>query len=299
MFPWILCGVLALLSIYLILRLVLLRKSLDELREYFTQNIKEESNGLIRISSRDPKALRCAAEINAALRELRGQRHRYMSGDRELKNAVSNVSHDLRTPLTAICGYLALLEQEEVSPDASRYIAIIRDRAEAMRSLCEELFHYSLASSEERQMNPEKLSLNAVLQESLAASYTLLKERGICPMVSMPEKDIYRTLDHAAIMRVLSNLLSNAAKYSDGDLTISLSERGELCFANTASALSEIEVGRLFDRFYTVDSARKSTGLGLAISRALVERMGGSIEAFYPDTRLEIKICFPQEDYEI
>ena len=294
MLPWLLCGALALLSLTLLIRLVLLHRSLDELRDFFAQSLAEESNGLIRLSSRDPYARRCAAALNRTLRELRAQRHRYLSGDRELKNAVINVSHDLRTPLAAICGYLELLEQEELSADASRYVAVIHERAEAMRSLCEELFRYSLVSAEEQQLHPERLSLNAALQESLAAAYTMLRERGIAPDVSLPETDVQRTLDRASLTRVLANLLSNAAKYSDGDLSVTLSEAGEIRFENTASALSEVEVGRLFDRFYTVDSARKSTGLGLAISRALVERMGGSISARLVEGSLRITLDFPQ-----
>lgn len=293
MLPWVLCGVLLLISIYLLMRLILLHRSLDELRDYFTQNVEEESNVLISLSSRDPYIRKCAAELNRTLRELRKQRHRYLSGDRELKDAVVNVSHDLRTPLTAICGYLDLLEQEKLSPDAARYVSIIRERAEAMRSLCEELFRYSLIAMEEQQMHPEELSINTILQESLAAAYTMLTERGITPTVSLPAVEVRRKLDHTALARVFSNLLSNAVKYSDGDLDIALSENGEISFSNTASGLSEIEVGRLFDRFYTVDAARRSTGLGLAISRTLVERMGGNITANYQDARLTVKIHFP------
>ena len=294
MLPWLLCGALALLSLLLLLRLAALHRSLDELRAFFAQNIAEESNGLIRLSSRDPHARRCASGLNAALRELREQRHAYLSGDRELKNAVVNVSHDLRTPLTAICGYVELLEREELSPDAARYVAVIGERAEAMRSLCEELFRYSLVSSEDEQMHPEVLSLSAALQESFAAAYTMLKERGITPEISLPETEVQRTLDRAALMRIFSNLLSNAAKYSDGDLRVTLSADGTICFENAASALSEVEVGRLFDRFFTVDSARKSTGLGLAISRTLTERMGGSISASLTDGRLTIRLSFPK-----
>ncbi|MBO6041548.1 MAG: HAMP domain-containing histidine kinase, partial [Oscillospiraceae bacterium] len=226
--------------------------------------------------------------------ELREQRHAYLSGDRELKNAVVNVSHDLRTPLTAICGYVELMEREELSPDAGRYVAVIRERAEAMRSLCEELFRYSLVSSEDEQMHPEVLSLSAALQESFAAAYTMLKDRGITPEISLPETDVQRTLDRTALRRIFSNLLSNAAKYRDGDLHVTLSEQGTICFENTASALSETEVGRLFDRFFTVDSARKSTGLGLAISRTLTERMGGSISASLNEGRLKIELSFPE-----
>ena len=101
-------------------------------------------------------------------------------------------------------------------------------------------------------------------------------------------------LDRSALSRVFSNLISNVIKYSDGDLKIVLSENGEIAFSNMASGLDEIQVGRLFDRFYTVEAARKSTGLGLAISKTLVEEMNGTISAEYENGRLSVHIFFPE-----
>jgi len=93
----------------------------------------------------------------------------------------------------------------------------------------------------------------------------------------MPDADVRRRLNRSALLRILANILSNAVKYSDGDLAVTLLDTGELIFQNQASALTEVEVNRLFDRYYTVETTQKSTGLGLAISRLLTERMGGSI----------------------
>lgn len=124
----------------------------------------------------------------------------------------------------------------------------------------------------------------------------MLHERNIIPNIQLPEKQVVRRLDRASLSRVFSNLLSNAIKYSDGDLEIVLSDDGKITFTNTASALNEIQVGKLFDRFYTVDTARKSTGLGLAISKTLVEQMDGIISAKYIDSKLSICIFFPEKD---
>ena len=112
--------------------------------------------------------------------------------------------------------------------------------------------------------------------------------------IKMPENKVFRTLARADLSRVFSNLLNNAVKYSTGDLEITLSENGELLFSNTAPAISEVQVGRLFDRFYTVESARNSTGLGLSIAKTLVERMGGTISALYKDQRLSVCLFFPE-----
>ncbi len=101
-------------------------------------------------------------------------------------------------------------------------------------------------------------------------------------------------MNKAALFRIFSNLLNNAIKYSDGDLNISLTDAGEISFSNTASDLNEIDVERLFDRFYTVENARKSTGLGLSISRILIEQMNGTISAQYENGKLRICIRLPE-----
>ncbi len=198
----------------------------------------------------------------------------------------------MRTPLTAICGYLDLLEKEEKSDIAKRYLDIIRNRSQLLVSMTEELFRYSVLLSRESDAPAEPVVLNQVLEESIAAAYTALTQRGITPRIRMPQEKVVRMLDGAALSRVFANLLQNAVKYSSGDLEITLESTGEIVFANTAPGLDEIQVGRLFDRFFTVESARKSTGLGLAIARSLVEQMGGSISAEYTDDRLHIWIFF-------
>lgn len=104
-----------------------------------------------------------------------------MSGDRELKEAVTNISHDLRTPLTAICGYLELLEHEDKSEAAEKYLAYIGERAEAMRRLTEELFCYSVVLSPDSEPETGPGDLRAALERSLAGFYPALTERGITP----------------------------------------------------------------------------------------------------------------------
>lgn len=210
----------------------------------------------------------------------------------ELKNAVMNLSHDLRTPLTAICGYLDLLETEEKTKTAEGYLAVIRNRAEVMTQLTEELFQYSMVLAGEDKLNTEPVAINGILEESIAAFYASLKDKGITPKIQIPEKKVVRMLDRTALARVFANLLQNAMKYSEGDLDIILSETGEIIFRNRAYSLGSVQAGRLFDRFYTVETARTSTGLGLSISKTLVSQMNGTITAKYENHRLSICIFF-------
>lgn len=293
---WVLVGVLIIIIVVLLIKIAFMRKAVKEIEDAFADRLMTETNTLIDISSRDKYVCHLANSINEQLRKLRKERHKFQQGDLELKNAVTNISHDLRTPLTAICGYLDLLEQEEKSESVCRYVTIIKERTEILTELTEELFQYSVIISTQNVGPKERIAVNSILEESIAGFYTVLHERNIIPNIQLPEKQVVRRLDRASLSRVFSNLLSNAIKYSDGDLEIVLSDDGKITFTNTASALNEIQVGKLFDRFYTVDTARKSTGLGLAISKTLVEQMDGIISAKYIDSKLSICIFFPEKD---
>ena len=293
MLPWLLCLVLFIAVIALWVKTRLLQRAFDEIAEGLAERLDADTNTLLSLSTRDAHARALASALNRQLRQLRAERRRYQSGDRELREAVTNLSHDLRTPLTAIRGYLDLLEREDLSPAVSRYLALIGNRAEAMTRLTEELFRYSLAQSAEAELRPEPVDLRAAVEEALAGLYGALTARGIEPEVSLPEGPVLRTLDRAALGRILSNILGNALKYSGGDLAVSLSEDGEAAFSNTAPGLDPVQAERLFDRFYTVESARNSTGLGLSIARTLAGRMGGTVKARCAGGRLTILVRFP------
>ena len=284
-------GILLLIIFMLLAKVHFLRKSAQEIRDAFRDRLTADTNTLIDISTRDPYMRKLAADINVQLRLLRQQRHKYLTGDRELKEAVTNISHDLRTPLTAICGYLDLLEREEKSEDTARYLSLIENRVEAMKQLTEELFRYSVILST-GELVVETVCVNGVLEESIVAFYGVLTNRGIQPEIHITENRIDRQLNREALGRVFSNILNNALKYSDGDLEIFLHDDGEIIFSNTASRLNEVQVGKLFDRFFTVEAARNSNGLGLAISKTLIEQMGGSISAELVNKKLIIHIQF-------
>ena len=286
---------LALAALCLLAYLLVLRHSLREAAEELDEKLRTDTNTLISISSGDRAMQSLVTHINRQLQALRRERLRLHSGNAELTAAVTNISHDLRKPLTALCGYLDLLEQEPQTEAAARYLAVIRERTDAMRALTEELFRYSVLTATADELHTEPVCLNDVLEQSLAGFYGALSARGITPSVQLPEEKVIRPLDAAALRRVFDNILSNAAKYSDGDLAVVLAPDGEVTFSNRASALSRVEAARLFDRFYTVDSARGSTGLGLSIAKLLTEKLHGTISADYENETLRICRAFPTE----
>jgi signal transduction histidine kinase len=290
---WVLCGILFGIIIVFSVKFITLKIGMNEVRTELTTILSSDTNTLISVSSNDKDLRKLAATINRELRNLRQQRQRYQSGDRELKDAVSNISHDLRTPLTAISGYTELLENEQLSQTSKRYIALIKSRTEALSELTEELFQYSLIISARETLSLESASVNSILEESIVALYETLLHRGITPEINITETPIIRNINKPALSRVFGNILSNAVKYSDGDLSVTLSESGEIIFSNTAKSLSDTQVGKLFNRFFSVETARNSTGLGLSIAKTLIMQMNGNITADFENGRLSIKIVIP------
>ena len=287
----IIIGILLVILFGLLAKIYFLRKSAQEIAEAFRDRLTTDTNTLIAVSTRDFYMRKLAADINVQLRLLRKERHRYQQGDLELKEAVTNISHDLRTPLTAMKGYLDLLEREEISETTERYLVQIKNRTEVLKNLTEELFRYSMVTSS-KDLKPERMDVVRALEESLLSFYAVMQERGIQPEIELPEEPVYRELDAGAVNRIFSNIISNALKYSDGDFSVWMDRNGNITFTNTAHNLNAVAVGRLFDRFYTVENSRNATGLGLSIAKLLVERMGGTIAAQYEKGRLRILLLF-------
>lgn len=297
MLVWIICAVLFFGLIAAVIKIYILKRCIAEIREGFSERVLSsmDTNTLISVSSQDKEITRLAAAINSELRELRRLKRQFEQGDMELREAVTNISHDLRTPLTAICGYLDLMQSQPMSESTKRYVSLISERTSALKLLTEELFRYSIILSADEEPSLADISLNAAVEDAVAGFYGALTGRGITPEISICENEVIRKLDKGFVSRILGNVLSNALKYSDGDLGVTLSPDGVITVSNTAASLSEVQVGRLFDRFYTVEAARSSTGLGLSIAKTLCEKMGGSISAEYVCPQLSIIIGFPSE----
>lgn len=274
------------------IKIYFLHRSTREIVEELSEILQTDTNALIDISSRDKYILSLASGLNKELKELRREKLKYKNGDKELKEAVTNISHDLRTPLTAIFGYLDLLESEEKSENAARYLSFIENRANAMKTLTEEMFRYSIILSSDNTSDTADVNLCSALEESIASFYGALVEKGIEPEINIPNRPVIRKVSKRSLTRVFENIINNALKYSDGDLTIDLNENGEISFSNSAKNLDEVQTGRLFDRFFTVRENRSSTGLGLAIAKTLVEQMGGTIGAKYFDGKITITVKF-------
>lgn len=330
MFPWkFVCIAAVALGIVLALKIAFLYQGLKEIVRQLHDRLSEDTNNVIYVSGNDRHLRAFARQMNQKLKILYDQRRRYQNGDRELKEAVTNISHDLRTPLTAIYGYLELAEAETEAAEAleaaaslqelgdnapverSHYLAQIRNRVDAMRALTEELFRYSIIVSTSRENTgyqqaaggtgaapgKERVVLNRFLADCLLSYYDIFRQNGIAPQIAIADEEVVRVLDAGALRRIVCNILDNAVKYCKPSmssehavLSVALFPDGTITFRNSAQHLDWVSVERLFDRFYTVETGRNSTGLGLSIAKLLTERMGGSISAAYAEGMLEITV---------
>ena len=258
----------------------------------FREITKTDTNAVLSVSSRDKDVRLLAKELNDTIKDVRKAYLRYNEGDMEMKMSITNISHDLRTPLTAILGRIELLRDADKSDEVREALDIIENRARYMKDLTEELFEYSVILSSDEEPIKEEILINQLLEDSLLNHYAALTRAGLDVEVDITEEKIVRQVNKKQIDRIFSNLMSNAIKYSDGDLKITLTDDAKVTFSNKAHNLSKLEVEKLFNRFYTVESARNSTGLGLAIARKFMVENGGNVEAKYEDGRLSLILSF-------
>ena len=211
---------------------------------------------------------------------LQNNRQGYLEVQRmeaTLKRAITNISHDLRTPLTSAKGYLQMAESVNLDKETMlRYISIIRDRLDALTVLMDSLFAFSRAV--EGNITLQRVNVGNILRDTLVGSYAELEGKGFVVEANIPDTPVYWNCDEQALKRVLQNLINNAAVHGKDYLRVQLSE-GIIEIANNTD--SKIDIDSIFERFYTDDTSRtnKRTGLGLAIVKELIEKMSGSISA--------------------
>lgn len=282
-----------LLNLALFIKIVVMRLSLKELTRDYVERAELDSDTLLGVSCRDRRIRELAIAMNETITKLRDSYHSYKQGDEKLKMAITNVAHDIRTPLTAICGYLELAERMEKTSELRKYLDIISERAAYMKKLVEELFEYSVINSKKNKEEMQDVNVSQVLEDSIMNLYPSFLEYDIELKADISEKEVIRKLYPSYVERIFNNLLSNAIKYSDGDLEVILTEEGKLTMMNSASSLDKVKVGKLFERFYTVENADKnSAGLGLSIVQSFAEKMNCPINADYIDGKLVIEIEF-------
>lgn len=288
---WILIIIfLILVIIFLISKIVIINLSIKEIEINIEKILKEDSNRLITISTNNINLKKLANNLNLYIYEFRKQEKKYKNGNQELQKSITNISHDLRTPLTAIKGYIDLIEKDNLNKKQSNYLKIISDKVDILTTLTEQLYDYSKCLDLKDKIKKEKVCINDILEDVLVSYYELFKQKNITPKILIVEKKIFKYLDKNMFVRVLENIISNALKYSEDNFEVNLLDNGKIIISNKTKSLNITNVKKIFNRYYTLQTGSKSSGLGLSIAKQLIELNGGNIYAKYKNNNLIIEI---------
>lgn len=290
--------VLAIAVAYLLVRLLSLKKALKgagkQLREI---NRELEENRIVKLAVPDKDAEELLMVMNESLQVIREQKNVYAKREKELKQQIENISHDLRTPLTSMLGYLRIMETGDLSPEDREDLQTVIRKAERLQELITQFYEYTKVTSTDYSLSLESIEVTKLLREALADAYPELEKRQLEVEVRIPQGPLEIRGNVNAMQRVLQNLLQNAVRYAKSCLEVSVCEgegEVEICFANDVEDMNVSDVERLFERFYTPDASRTqgSTGLGLTIAKEFVEKMKGSMEAELVGEKLRIVMRF-------
>lgn len=276
------CGLIILIIILLTI-IVNNKREIRFITKQIDVNKREYIN--IRTKSVDKDIENLVTKINLLYDENQRINAEKKKVEEEIRTSVANMSHDLRTPLTSIMGYIQLFRSENISKEEKdEYIDIIERRTKTLQVLISSFYDLSRIENNEYKFNLEKVNLSKILCENLAGFYNDFVNNSIEPIVDIDDNVPDMISDEKAVVRIFSNLINNSIKHGKSHVKISLKEDNGVVtteFTNGTSGLKDEDVNKLFDRFYTADKSRndRNTGLGLAITKSLVEQLGNEIEA--------------------
>lgn len=294
--------ILSILVCYFLWRLFAIKYTLKKAeKELRGISAEPEENRIVKLSVPDKTAESFLCAVNENLTEIRKLRIAYEKKEEKLKEEIENISHDLRTPLTAILGYLKMMDAESMSCEEQESLKIVRKKSEELQKLIEQFYELSRVSDGNFQMKMGETDAGRILRECCLSHYGLLEKLKV--ELFIPEKPVKIRGNQEALTRVFVNLLQNSVRYGQTELTV-FAEKKEneavFIFTNDIEEGTELsEPSRLFDRFYMQEESRTKggTGLGLTVSKYLVEYMNGKIWAEYKKTEektyLEIFMSFP------
>ena len=287
------CAALAVTVTVLIIKVLLLERAFGEIDGQVKDHLDGTNSSAFALSTSDRNARKLANGLNGALQELHEERVFLKNGDRRMKANVTAISHDIRTPLTAINSYVELLENETDETKRKEYLERIKERTSELKDLTGELFKYSVSSEMQydSQLSTEELDLQSIIENSLISFYKEFTSKGISPETDLPVEKVIVNANRKTLMRIFDNVFSNAAKYASS-LSVKLTEDGVVTVSNDAPELTAVQVSRLFDKYYTVRDGSNSTGLGLSIAKDLISKNGGSISADLNEGMLTITLRF-------
>lgn len=296
--------VIGILAGIIVLQAIILWKYVRQVKDICRQlsfQMKQDSNMLISREFDTGGIGRLVDLLNELLDKRRKEKRRYLEKEALIADTYTNLSHDIRTPLTSLDGYFQLMENCENVDDQRRYLGIIHERIHSLNEMLEELFTFTKLKNDSYSLELTPCCFNRILKETVFSYYDDWVKKELEPDIWIAEEMLCVNGNVQGLRRVIQNIIKNGLDHGEKKIGIILERRdgkAVLRISNLVKNPEEIDVDHVFDRFYKADRARSrtSTGLGLAIAKELVDRMGGEIGARIKEDEFIVEIIFPVID---
>ena len=291
-------GILGVVALIELLWLLLLRKQNLAVSRQLKFIREEDSCMRVSVNAEHLGELALAEEINRTLDDVRDRKRAMSEREKLIADAYANLSHDIRTPLTSLDGYVQLLHDAKTEEDRERYTAIIGERIGTLKELLEDLFTFTKLKNDAYELEMAPISLRSVTADTVLSYYDTWKEMGVEPEIMLTDEVLTINGNELAVKRILHNITKNAVLHGRKALSVFVHRvdgEAEIKISNPVEHPEEIEIGRVFEQFYTADRFHRqaSSGLGLAIAKELTERMGGTIGATLEGNTFSVIIRLP------
>lgn len=273
-------------------------RSILEVRSLYRQlqELEQGSHMELGVQSRQRDMLALCRKLNQLQNLHHQEQIQYERAEKQLKQNITGLAHDIRTPLTGAAGYVQLARECGESQRQAYYLQVASDRLGELGDMLEELFLYTKLTNDGFEPDMREVQVLPLLSDCLVGLYHRFEEKGISPQVDFAQEGFRVRADEECLRRIFHNLIQNALLHGSGDIAIR-QEGDILIFENTVSETSRPDPEHIFDRFYKADSARRkgSSGLGLFIAKELAERMDGSVHAFLEGDKLRITLALDRK----
>ncbi len=277
------------------------RKQIKQIEKQLEMLMEEESNYQLTSTCAVRDTIKLISNINCVVEKLRKEKRELQKSNRSYRESITSISHDIRTPLTSVKGYVQMLQSPATLEwKKIEYLHIIEYRLEDLSEMLNQLFEYARLEAGELDLNLEKVNVRNLFAETISMFYDEFVKKGCEPEIEIVEIPCFILVNSHAFVRILENLIKNALVHGIGDYKFSLKLIEEQIFiqiSNKTDTIEEKDIEQIFDRFYTTDQTRtrKSTGIGLAIAKKFTEQMGGKIQAYLYQNNFTIEVGFKME----
>ncbi|MGM0126351.1 hypothetical protein IGI37_003780 [Enterococcus sp. AZ194] len=291
-------GVLLLISVISIFRLVQYRLQLKKINEQLLFVQKHESNMLLTSQMDNRLFNQLIILLNQELVQHKEEKVQLILKEQAIKETITNLAHDIRTPLTSLDGYFQLLVTSQDHEKQDVYVANIKNRITTLTEMLEAIFTYTKLQNDDYDLQMSEVQINQILFATLFTYYPILSEKNIEPELNISDEPIIIEGEETAITRIFSNVLKNSLEHGAGDIKVSLQKEDKQVVFSCQNAIQSgdsLDEAKLFDRFYMSDLSRTghSTGLGLVIAKELVKKMQGTIELMIDEKTFTVIVLFP------